>query len=72
MAVVNPINAPSLEGAIDWLGVSIDTSANEAGDMRLSPRQAAVATLMISTDEETVLARAAERLSEPSGSHRSH
>lgn len=59
-------NAPVIRQRIcdglDWLGVGIDPGANAASEMRLSGRDERVATLMVPTDEETVLARSAERV----------
>lgn len=59
-------NAPVIRQRIcdglDWLDVAIDAAANAAGELRISRQEAHVATLMISTDEEIILAKAAEQV----------
>lgn len=45
-----------------WLGIELDANANASGNARISPEGATVATLLIPTDEEIVLARHAEEL----------
>ncbi|SDC03104.1 acetate/propionate family kinase [Ruegeria marina] len=47
---------------LGWLGVVLDEGANRKGATQLSAAQARVTTLMIPTDEESVLARHAEGL----------
>lgn len=47
---------------LGWLGISLDEEANEVGATLLSAPDARVPVMMISTDEETVLARHAEKV----------
>lgn len=57
-------NAPVIRQRIceglGWLDVAIDAEANAAGELWISKPDARVAALTITTDEETVLAKAAE------------
>ncbi|OWU86056.1 acetate kinase [Oceanicola sp. 22II-s10i] len=48
--------------ALDWIGVEIDTEANAANGPVISMPDAKVRVLVIPTDEELVIARAAARL----------
>ncbi len=47
---------------LGWLGVALDADTNRSGATQLSALDARIATLMIPTDEEAVLARNAEGL----------
>ena len=46
-----------------FLGVELDEAANRRGELRISPAGARVATFVIPTDEEIVIARHTLRLS---------
>lgn len=48
-----------------WMGIALDPSRNAGGDMTISPDDAATAVLVIPTNEELVIARAARRLLAP-------
>lgn len=47
---------------LGWMGVTLDKDANRNGENQLSGRDAQVVTMMIPTDEETVLAKHAEEV----------
>lgn len=47
---------------MEWLGIHLDRAANARGARWISSEKADVATLMIPTDEETVLAKGADRM----------
>jgi acetate kinase len=53
---------------LGWLGVALDEEANNRGDTRISAERVRVETLMIPTDEESVLARDAEQVLRSRGS----
>ena len=53
---------PAICDGLEWLGLRIDAEANAANATRLSPQGAAPPVLLIPTDEERVLAQAADRL----------
>jgi len=59
-------NAPDIRSRIcaglGWLGVALDGDANRNGAAQLSASDARVATMLIRTDEENVLARHADEL----------
>lgn len=59
-------NAPAIRARIcaglGWLGLALDATANAAGRTRISEEDAKVPVFMITTDEESVLARGAERV----------
>lgn len=59
-------HAPDIRARIcaglGWLGVEIDGAANATGAIQISAPKARVATLMIPTDEENVLAEGAEHV----------
>jgi acetate kinase len=59
-------NSPSIRARIceacAWLGVKLDSRANDANDARISQPKSAVAVLRIATDEELMIARHTGRL----------
>jgi acetate kinase len=59
-----PETRARLAGRLRFLGVELDEDANHRGDLRISPAGARVATFVIPTDEEIVIARHTLRLSE--------
>ncbi|MBR9765925.1 MAG: acetate kinase, partial [Rhodobacteraceae bacterium] len=60
-------NAPAIRGRIcrgmHWLGIELDPRANAAGETVISTALSRVRVLVIPTNEELVIARAAARLS---------
>ena len=42
---------------MDWLGLALDTTANQAGRITISAASSAVQAWAIPTDEEAVIAR---------------
>ena len=50
---------------LQWLGVALDDTANGTGARRISTPASTVATLVIPTDEEIVLAEGAAALLRP-------
>jgi acetate kinase len=49
-------------GGLEWMGIEIDPERNDAGQLDLSARTARVAVMIIPTNEELVIARAARKL----------
>ena len=62
MGVHAPEVRKRIGDGLGWLGVAIDDAANSRGDTRISADGARVETLMVPTDEESVLARGAEQV----------
>jgi acetate kinase len=52
-----PETRARISAGLRFLGVEVDEEANRRGDLRISPKGARVATFVISTDEESVIAR---------------
>ncbi len=61
-----PETRARLAGRLRFLGVELDEDANHRGELRISPAGARVATFVIPTDEEIVIARHTLRLSKTS------
>jgi len=59
-----PETRTRLARRLTFLGVELDEEANRRGDVRISPAGARVATFVIPTDEEIVIARHVRLLSE--------
>jgi acetate kinase len=55
----SPVIRQQIAERFKWLGVDIDERANEMGATRISSSKSAIDVLMIPTNEELVIARAA-------------
>ena len=58
-----PETRARLAGRLGFLGIELDEAANRRGELRISPAGARVATFVIPTDEEIVIAHHTLRLS---------